>query len=246
MKERWVIARVDGSGPGMGAARWAATEAVRRGCALRLLGTRAPGELDRPLVVVRLRHPGLTVATERVDHPLPALMAAGADGELLVVSALHREAMQLAGGAPCPVAMVRMAHAGEVVLGLDARRPDDTATGFAFEVARRDGHRLRAVHAWQLPLPYEGRTPYPVLEDDRAEWEDEEVQTLADALRSWREKYPEVEVIPDVRLFTASWALVNASARAEMVVLGRGPDGLGPVGHAVAEFAESPVVFVPR
>ncbi|WP_285369850.1 hypothetical protein [Streptomyces sp. RKAG293] len=42
-----------------------------------------------------------------------------------------------------------------------------------------------------------------------------------------------------------SCTAVRASAHAGLVVLGRGPDGLGPVGHAVAEFAESPVAFVP-
>ncbi|MDJ0345837.1 hypothetical protein QMK19_16250 [Streptomyces sp. H10-C2] len=53
-----------------------------------------------------------------------------------------------------------------------------------------------------------------------------------------------MEVLPDVRLFPASWALVNASARAGLLVLGRGPRGLGPVAHAVAEFAECPVALV--
>ncbi|MFI9100984.1 universal stress protein [Streptomyces fildesensis] len=240
-----MVAGVDGSVQGLETAEWAAVEAQRRRCALRLMGSGLPGGLDGVLAAVRVRHPALSMTTQRDERPQSALLSASAGAGLLVLSAMSRDARQIAASAQCPVVLVRGTTAGEIVLGLDARHPATTATGFAFDAAQRQGRRLRVVHAWRLPAPARGRARYTVLEEDRAEWEDEEVQVLHDALRGWREKYAEVDVLPDVRLFTASWALVNASAHAGLVVLGRGPDGLGPVGHAVAEFAESPVAFVP-
>lgn len=240
-----MVAGVDGSVQGLEAADWAAVEAQRRCCALRLMGSGMPGGLDGALAAVRLRHPVLPVTTQRDERPQSALLSASAGAGLLAISAMNRDAREIAAGAHCPVVLVRKTTADEIVLGLDARRPVESATGFAFDAAHRQGSRLRAVHAWRLPRPARDRARHTVLEEDRAEWEDAEVQILHDALRGWREKYPEVEVLPDVRLFTASWALVNASVRAGLVVLGRGAAGLGPVGHAVAEFAESPVAFVP-
>ncbi|MCM2425127.1 universal stress protein [Streptomyces sp. RKAG337] len=240
-----MVAGVDGSVQGLETAEWAAVEAQRRGSALRLMGSGMPGGLDGALAAVRLRHPELSLTTWRDDCPHSALLSASAGAGLLAISAMNRDAREIAASAQCPVVLVRGTTAGEVVLGLDARHPVETATGFAFDAAHRQGRRLRVVHAWRLPAPARGRARYTLLEEDRAEWEDEEVLILHDALRGWREKYAEVDVLPDVRLFTASWALVNASARAGLVVLGRGPAGLGRVGHAVAEFAESPVAFVP-
>lgn len=245
MGERCVVAGVDGSVQGLETAEWAAVEAQRRCCALRLMGSGEPGGLDGALAAVSARHPSLSLTTQRDERPQSALLSASAGAGLLVISAMNRDAREIAAGAQCPVVLVRETTAGEIVLGLDARHPVETATGFAFDAAQRQCRRLRVVHAWRLPAPARGRARFTVLEEERAEWEDEEVQVLHDALRGWREKYAEVDVLPDVRLLTASRALVNASARAGLVVSGRGPDGLGPVGHALAEFAESPVAFVP-
>lgn len=61
------------------------------------------------------------------------------------------------------------------------------------------GRRLRAVHAWDLPVLYRGAA-FGVLEEDRAEFEDQEAQLPDDALLGWRQKYPEVAVLPGVRL----------------------------------------------
>ncbi|MDF3145443.1 MULTISPECIES: hypothetical protein [unclassified Streptomyces] len=40
------------------------------------------------------------------------------------------------------------------------------------------------------------------------------MQLLAHALKSWREKYPEVRVLEDVRLFTPARALIQLCAGA--------------------------------
>ncbi|MFF7129282.1 hypothetical protein [Streptomyces sp. NPDC008240] len=62
-----------------------------------------------------------------------------------------------------------------LVLDLSAAG-DDTRPG--------SGVRLHALHAWELPSCAAG-LPFGVPEDDRATWEDHEVQLLADALRPW-------------------------------------------------------------
>ncbi|MCC5036968.1 universal stress protein [Streptomyces sp. WAC 00631] len=212
------------------------------------------------------RRPGLDVVGEQATGvPAAALAAACGSAGLLVLGtrglggfeglALGSVALELAGRAPCPVVLVPAARTGEekepeVVLGIDARRPARAALRFAFETARRRGARLRAVHAWCLPAPYAAPwAPYEVLEEERGAWEDQEVQLLDDALHGWREEYPTVSVLPDVRLFSPAEALVKTSAGAGLVVAGRGGGpgtALGGVPHAVAHHARCPVALVPE
>ncbi|MEU9044773.1 MULTISPECIES: universal stress protein [unclassified Kitasatospora] len=79
-----------------------------------------------------------------------------------------------------------------------------------------------------------------------------EAELLHAAVASWREKFPEVEVIEDSRVDTGSGAVVDASADAALVVVGRRrrplPLGarLGPVAHAVVHHAHAPVAVVPH
>jgi nucleotide-binding universal stress UspA family protein len=211
-------------------------------------------------------HPGLAARGEPADGPAAeALRTAAASADLLVVGTrglggfpalrIGSVALELAGRAACPVALVPPGRGTgvrlpEVVLGMDARRPDPRAAALAFDAARRREARLRAVHAWSLPAPYdEPWTPYAAVEEDRAEWEDHEVQLLNDALRGWRERYPGVPVLADVRLLGAADALVRASARAAVLVVGRGREPgqcLGGVAHAVAHHAGCPILLATR
>ncbi|MFJ6838473.1 universal stress protein [Streptomyces sp. NPDC091209] len=133
-----------------------------------------------------------------------------------------------------------------VVLGVDARRPCDVVNGFAFEAALRRGALLHAVHAWELPAPDGPPLPFALPEEDRGAWEDQEVQLLADALRPWREKYPQVRVYEDVRLQSPQAALVHASDSAGLLVLGRGGTALGPTLRAVLTRTRCPVTVVPH
>ncbi|WP_030546873.1 universal stress protein [Streptomyces albus] len=284
MTDRHVVAGIDGSRPGLAAAEWAAAEAEARGTALRLVHVAPPEPEEQPppraaetwrlgaermvrgaVAEITRRRPDLDVVGEQATGaPAAALAAACGSAGLLVLGtrglggfeglALGSVALELAGGASCPVVLVPAARAGEekepeVVLGLDARRPADGALRYAFETARRRGARLRAVHAWSLPAPYAAPwTPYEVLEEERGAWEDQEVQLLDDALHRWREEYPTVPVLADVRLFSPAEALVKASAGAGLVVAGRGGGpgaALGGVPHAVAHHARCPVALVP-
>jgi nucleotide-binding universal stress UspA family protein len=189
--------------------------------------------------------------------PGPGLRAMAEHAELLVLGlrgegghagvALGSTASALAADCARPVVLVPSAFAGRrpsgrgdgVVLGTDARAPADGPTGFAFEAALLHGVRLHAVHCWTLPAQ-PSRSPFPVLEEDRAIWEDDEVQALSDALRPWRGKYPEVEVLEDVRLLAPAEALARTSGNAELVVAGQGATAL-----ALLQHAQCPVAVVP-
>lgn len=209
-------------------------------------------------------HHGLEAMTREVPGaPAEVLSEIGQGADVLVLGTrgtggfaglrLGSVALGVAAAAPCSVVLVPAPvpaddRVPEVVVGVDARSPDGRALDLAFDAARLQKARLRAVHAWHLPSPYD-ESAVAVLEEDRAEWEDTEVLLLDDAVRGWREKYPEVHVLPDVRLLGPADALVRASAGADLLVVGRGPrrvSSLGAVAHAVAHHSACPVMLAPR
>ncbi|MEO3840616.1 universal stress protein [Streptomyces sp. B22F1] len=265
-----VVAVIDGSESSAAAVDWAAGEAVTLGAELRLVhvaaakpeppaDTPAPGIgllLERAARHLAGRHPALQVTT-RLRHGDPGVepAPAGAEAEagLLVLGAPGPESSggvvsALVARASCAVALVpageREPDSGEVVLGIDAHHADQPAVDLAFATAQRRGAVLRAVHAWGLP-PAAERLSYAVPEEDRGEWEDQEVQRLSDTLRGWRERYPAVHVHDDLRLLPPDEALVAASARAERIVVGRGGTRLSPTTEAVLQRPRCPVVVVP-
>lgn len=227
---------------------------------------------------VRLRHPGLEVTTRQLTgRPAQALAKEAQEAELLV---LGSRAMGGIGGfmvgsvglfvvahAARPVVLVR---AGEqaadehepdpagvpsaaapfrpVVLGLDTEHPDETLLGFAFDAAVRRGTTLRVVHGWNPPPYYAyGMSGDLAAHNSMAL---RESTALTDALRPWREKYPDVEVGEECRFGSPALHVVNASAGASLVVVGRrvrrSPVGvhIGHVTHAVLHHAAAPVAVV--
>ncbi|MGW3149614.1 universal stress protein [Streptomyces sp. NPDC001177] len=217
--QRVILACVDPSANGRTAAGWAKDEARLR---------------DLPLCVVRGWPPDLGEARVTVTGLGPNVED----------TAAHAEALT------CPVILVPDASArsnriGGVTLGIDARRPVGAAIDFAFESARLRGVRLHAVHAWELPSSAAG-LPFAVPEEDRATWEDHEVQLLSDALRPWRAKYPDVPVLRDVVLFTPSEALLHHCAHAALVVVGHGPGSAwGDTTRSLLRAGTCPVAVVP-
>jgi nucleotide-binding universal stress UspA family protein len=205
-----------------------------------------------------------TVEEIRIDdEPAPELLALGASAELLVlgmrgaggfagpavgslaravVECSARPAVLVPGGPACTGTGWRT---DKVALGVDARQPDDAAIAFAFDGASRLNVRLRAVHAWKLPTHDASLPLFAAPAEERAAWEDDEVQLLSDALRPWREKYPQVRVPEDVVLFGVGEALVRASDRAELLVVGRRGNRLGSAPNRLVEQAGCPVAVVP-
>ncbi|WP_237694085.1 universal stress protein [Streptomyces sp. SID2888] len=216
---------------GTAVSAWAAEEAGLRGLPLRTVRVPPPDGWDGTGLVV-------------VGIPEAEGAAGLAPGSTAAVAL---------GTAPCPVALVPdravlpgpVRRAGPVVLGVDARRPARGAIEFAFGTARTRGVRLHAVHAWTLP-PDADAFRFGIPEEDRAAWEDQEVQLLADVLRPWRAGRPEVRVTEDVRLLSPARALLHTAAGAGLLVVGRG-SGRGPGGvlRALAARTMCPVVVVP-
>ncbi|MFI6512304.1 universal stress protein [Streptosporangium sp. NPDC050855] len=136
---------------------------------------------------------------------------------------------------------------GRIVVGFDGSDHSEAALAYAFEEAARRGAGLRAVHAWQMPVLSPGAAVYtPLVEDISAA----EERVAAETLVPWREKYPKVEVEQVVVCGHPAGALCDASATADLVVVGsRGLRGLGAVvlgsvGHGVLHHARCPVAVV--
>ncbi|MER7756785.1 universal stress protein [Kitasatospora sp. NPDC097643] len=265
-----VTVGVDGSSESLRAAALAADEALLRGRALRVLhalpfmphllagrDTRPRGGqwgvLEEVRHVLAVRHPELRVWAEEVhDVATAALVAAADDAELLVLAArgdggfsglrVGATALHVAARAGCPVVVVPRADGpapqDAVLVGVDARRPAEAALEFAFDLAHRHGLPLRALHAWPPGDPAR-----------RERLRRSEGELLAASLARWQDAHPDVPVIQDSEPGGAGQVLVEASAKARFVVLGRRsclPVGrLGPVAHAVLHHAECPVAVVP-
>ena len=123
------------------------------------------------------------------------------------------------------------------------------ATGDVEEAQRRLA-RLHVVYAWQIFLPglRPGRGGEPGSDAQRGT--PEAARWLAGLIAPWRQKYPAVEVTEDSVHASPSRVLVGASARADLVVIGRhirhhGRPGPGSVRNALLSHAHGPVVVVP-
>ncbi|UFR06819.1 universal stress protein [Streptomyces sp. Go40/10] len=267
---RSVTVGLDDSPESRAAAEWAAREALLRGLPLKIVHVQEPTPryvARTPLLDldgyrrwaerlahesadgIRLRHPGIEVATEQLTGTAAdALCEAAGFAELLVLGSrgLGRVGGFMVGSvslgvvarAERPVVLVRageqaadehgMDPAGvpsaaapfrPVVLGLDIAEPDDTLLGFAFDAAARRKAALRAVHAWPEPP-----TSLHGFATD-AEFHDSlargQASLLGKVLGPWREKFPDVEVIEASRCGSAAQVLVSDSRDASLVVVGR-------------------------
>ncbi|MDF5754626.1 universal stress protein [Spongiactinospora sp. TRM90649] len=133
----------------------------------------------------------------------------------------------VAGHAHGPVVIVRSdpdtAH-GQVVVGLDDYPAGEPALAYAFEQAMLRASTLRAVYAWRPPA----HAHIPERAYDLDEIAAARCRVAAAALGGWRQRYPQVPVIEDVRRAHPVDALISASAQADLVVVGS--QGRGAIG----------------
>ncbi|MEU1481962.1 universal stress protein [Streptomyces sp. NPDC005760] len=298
---RTVTVGLDGSSESRAAAEWAAREAQLLGLPLKLVHVWEPVPApmaQAPLLGaethqhwaeripreaaegVRLRHPGLDVATEQLSgHPADMLADAAKDAELLVLGSrglsgiggfmVGSVALSAVAHAERPVVLVRageqaadeheMDPAGipsaatpfrPVVLGLDVESPDEELIEFAFAAAARRSTTLRVVHAWNPPPYYAyGLSVDLELHGELAR---REATTLAEILRPWHKKFPDIEVTEESSYGSPGNHLVDASREASLVVVGRRirraalGAHIGPVTHAVLHHSTAPVAVVPH
>ncbi|MEV6034159.1 universal stress protein [Nonomuraea sp. NPDC052116] len=168
----------------------------------------------------------------------------GFEGALLGSVSLH-----VAGQAHCPVVVVRPEQEsvrGEVVVGVDDSPECEPALEFAFRQAELRGSPLRAIHAWQPPVQLYA----PQVNYDPDDITAAANQVVATRITRFREAYPGVEVVEDVRRAHPVDALVAASAQAALVVVGSHGRGvirsalLGSVSHAMLHHARCAVAVV--
>ncbi|MBC9715326.1 universal stress protein [Streptomyces sp. TRM66268-LWL] len=232
-----------------------------------------PG-FDVPLPDLAVRelaaeHPELDIAGVRLAGAADAaLLSCAAECSLLVLGvrgegdfelpSLGSTALDVAGRHHGPTVLVPAGAVADspaetdadtdpehVTLGLDPHRPSDAATDFAFTAAALREGPLHTVHAWSVPSPAARWMPYAVPSKDREQWEDHEVQRLADVLRPWQDKYERVRVVRSVVLRGRAAALVHASRSSGLVVVGRPHDRLDTAAHTLVQYAGCPVAVVP-
>ncbi|MFE9120370.1 universal stress protein [Streptomyces sp. NPDC007172] len=178
---------------------------------------------------------------------------------------LGSNSLAVATRAPCPVVVVpRLARTGEdersngrVVLGLNLADTVDDVVEFAFEEAGSRGVPLQVLSAYPAPPPaalmVAGEFPPGRLDVDQYEPAERDVRReQTDRLQAFRERFPEVEVDAVIAPADAAGHLVDASASAALIVVGRhrrrlkpGSLLMGSVAHAVLHHAECPVAVVP-
>ncbi|MCQ4363664.1 universal stress protein [Mycobacterium gordonae] len=170
----------------------------------------------------------------------------GALGRLLLGSV----SSALVQHAHCPVAVIRSGEDAEpdagkaVVVGIDGSPASEAATALAFNEASRRGADLIALHAWS------DVGVFPLLGMDPQDRENLGQEVLAERLAGWQEQYPDVHVERSLVCDTPAKWLLEASERAQLVVVGsRGRGGfpgmlLGSVSSAVVHSAKVPVIVV--
>jgi len=189
---------------------------------------------------------GARLLTEAQNARLVVLGSRGRGGfgSLLLGSVSQRVATH----APCSVVVVRGrgdVTDGPVVVGVDDSPAADDVLATAFEAAAARGCGLEVVRAFLPPIP-------PWLPDDTVtpEADAEERVRLEEQLTPWREKYPDVPVEVVLTHAGAASALVGASRRAQLVIVGSRGHGvvagtaLGSVGLQLLHHADCPIYIV--
>jgi nucleotide-binding universal stress UspA family protein len=257
-----VVVGVDGSPPSRAALRWAAVEAFRRNRRLRIVHACAEDPDD---VLADAVAEARTILPDVAGRAVPGdaagvLLGEARDAELLVVGSRGRGGLasfllgsvsqQVATHASGPVVVVRGradTASGRVVVGLDGSKSADVAAHLAFTQATARGCHLLVLRAYSAPLPPRGGGVRPVGYDPDKVRDDLEREFTA-VVAGWRAAYPTVPVEAELVAGTASKALIAASRRAQVVVVGsRGHGGftgllLGSVGLHLLHQADCPVL----
>ena len=250
-----VVVGVDGSAVARNAAAWAAREAVRRGCGLRIVyadPTAHPGDehvreqvaraLSDASAQASAEHPDLDVTSTALPGPPErVLVAESAAAELLVVG--DRGFGGFTGLLAGAVAVKVAAHAlGSVAVVPDVGDPPTFPTAGPVVAGVDDAESAAPVLAQAFRVADSLGEPLHVVHT----WEivgidlkwlrsrlptDEIAETekrfLAEAMAGWQERFPGVAVERIVGRGSPVAALINHSTEAQLVVVGaRGRGGV--------------------
>lgn len=219
--------------------------------------------LDDAAKEVRATHQGLKTETVLIDvNPIDGLLELAGESDLLVVGRrgmnsfltflLGSVSQSVVAESPVPTVVVPRDHTpaaeAPVVVGVAPGVPGPVEFAFA-EAARRDV-RLEVVRSWSHPDSVSGTISAPLADELRRGVE--ESAELEQLLAPAREAHPRVDVVVRTRLALAEKALVDASARACLVVVGahrrhsRYGQPIGRVAHRVLHLSRAPVAVVPN
>ncbi|MEU6724999.1 universal stress protein [Nonomuraea wenchangensis] len=216
--------------------------------------------LDEAAALVRERQPHVEVETREVEGAPAVVLREEAEGASEIVvggrglggfagALLGSVSTHVAGHVRCPVVVVRAQRqpaCGEIVVGVDDSPECRPALAYAFRQAELRGAKLRAVHAWQLPV----HAFAPEIVYDVDEIREAQQQLVAGALESFRAEHPAVEITEETHSGHPVDVLTAAGAQADLVVVGshgRGAMGsalLGSVSRGVLHHARCAVAVV--
>lgn len=205
--------------------------------------------------------PGLHIDTDLIPGaPRIVLTVASHEADMFVLGNRGRGgftgmlmgsmAAAIAHRASCPVVIVRgkATPRGPVVVGIDGSAADWPVLTVAFERAQREATSVYAIHAWEAPEPL---MPTPAWSRDALRIEHDARHVLEHALAPFEAAHPGVPVERKLVTRSPTAALVNASDRAQIVVVGSHGAGAmhgllaGSVCHGVMYHAHCPVEVVP-
>jgi nucleotide-binding universal stress UspA family protein len=127
----------------------------------------------------------------------------------------------VAAHAHSPVVVVRAEgpSTGPLVVGVDGSADSEETIGWAFDHASRHGLALEVLHAYTIPV-YPGVVPYvPPVELTEATTQYER-RVTQEVLAGWQERYPDVAVTASLVHGRAAPALIEATRRATLTVVG--------------------------
>jgi nucleotide-binding universal stress UspA family protein len=284
MRTNHIVVGTDGSDGSRAPIRWAAREAQRRGAPLRLvhaldwewhaarynIGGEYLAEAHRhadELIAaateeIRAIAPDVPVESQAlVGNPIPRLMEASADADLLVLGnrgrggftslLLGSVSQRLALHASCPVVVVRgHSETGPVAVGVDDSPAADHVLEAAFSAAAGRGVGLAVIRTYLPPPPLWLAGNVVATEVETPEQDAIERERLDHQLAPWREKYPDVPVETMISHDSAAAVLVGVSKGAQLIVVGSRGHGalagtfLGSTGMQLLHHAECPVLIV--
>jgi nucleotide-binding universal stress UspA family protein len=206
------------------------------------------------------RHRSLEVSADLIkDLAAPALLEAGREADLLVLGSRGRGGFEglLLGSvslwvlaeADFPVVLVRgpapTEQHGRIVLGVSPRHLPEAAGEFAMTEAAVRSAELDVVHAWTPDVDLDGFSV--VMDPGTAQYRAEaQLRMVVDLLEEHAPRG--VHLCGRTPAATATRALLDAAAQADLLVVGAHEHRvghLGPITHALLHHAPCPVAVVP-
>ncbi|WP_142212047.1 universal stress protein [Streptomyces sp. SLBN-118] len=216
----------------------------------------------------RRRDPDLKIQTDILpEDTVSALLSEGRNASALVTGSRGRSglaevmlgsvSLAIAARADCPVFVIRGNHDPQsgkhrrIVLGVDEPPGGSAAVRFAFREAERRRAVLHAIRAWRCPA-HEAVDHARDAGDAARYHKSQAAEILEAALREAVADHPTLEVHRATAEGPARMVLMNASAAADLLVVGahrrHGHFGLqlGRVAHTVLHHSMCPVAVVPQ